>query len=307
MKQVAVISGKGGTGKSSVVASFSALAAPLITADCDVDAANLHLVFDPQVEATMPFKGGFSATIDAEACTHCDRCRELCRFEAISEAHVIDPMACEGCGVCVDNCPESCIGMDQPTAGEWYRSESRFGPLVHARLGIAEENSGKLVAQVREEAQRLSKERDLELILIDGSPGVGCSVISSITGTDLVLVVTEPSVSGLHDMDRVLELARHFKVPAAVLVNKADLNTEISARIQARAEEIGASFIGELPYDTGVTHAMVAGKAVTEMAPSETGAALERAYMRLRALVWPDVDETERENMNDRTNKGDVA
>ncbi len=274
MKELVVISGKGGTGKTSLVASFAALAQGAVLADCDVDAADLHLVLHPETRHSEPFSGGKRAWIDPSLCMASGQCKTLCRFDAVlvdppvapSEIPVyrIDPIACEGCGVCAWFCPEGAIQLDDAINGEWFISDTRHGPMVHAKLGIAEENSGKLVATVREEARKLAEAQKRKLILIDGSPGIGCPVIASITGAHLILIVTEPTVSGLHDLKRVAELARHFAVPAMVSVNKWDLNPEVTQAIEAQAAESGLQLAGRIRYDRGVTQAQVARLSVVE-------------------------------------------
>jgi len=283
MKQLAVISGKGGTGKSSVVAGLAALAAPVVTADCDVDAADLHLIFDPTTTRQGSFASGLLASIDPDLCSGCGRCIELCRFDAIAPDFVVDALACEGCGVCADHCPADAIALTERVAGHWYASQSRFGPLAHARLDPGAENSGRLVARVREEAKTLAGEAGLELILIDGSPGVGCPVISTITGVDLALVVTEPTVAGQHDLARVLDLTAHFRVPTLVAVNKADLHLPTRDAIIEMARARGARWVGDLPYDPAVTRAMVQGRSVPEYGPSPAADALRALWQEVRA------------------------
>lgn len=236
----------------------------MVLADCDVDAADLHLILQPEVLENHSFAGGLTAQIDSTRCAECGQCRELCRFDAISEDLVIDPLSCEGCGVCADNCPEEAISMNQEIAGEWFVSISRFGPLVHAKLGIAQENSGKLVSKVRDRAKEIATEQQRDLIVIDGPPGIGCPVISAITGSDLVLVVTEPTVSGRHDLERVLDLTQHFNIPAAVCINKYDLNEELADKIRNECTSSQSYFVGEVPYDPMVTKAMVSGKTIME-------------------------------------------
>ena len=264
MKELVVISGKGGTGKTSLMAAFAVLAENKVLCDADVDAADLHLLMAPRVQERHEFTGGCEAIIDPEQCTACGLCRELCRFDAITEDFTVDSIGCEGCGVCVDMCPEQAIAFPLKTCGEWYKSETRCGPMVHARLGIAEENSGKLVTLVRQEARKLAEDRNLDLIITDGPPGIGCPVIASIGGATAVLIVAEPTVSGLHDMARVAQLADHFKVPVMVCVNKFDLNPEKTAAIEALAHEHSLSFMGTIPFDPDFTAAMVEGKTLFE-------------------------------------------
>ena len=233
MKELIVISGKGGTGKTSLIAAFASLAENKVLCDADVDAADLHLLMDPHISMRADFKSGHTANIDKSKCTECGLCLDLCQFSAISNEFKINHIDCEGCGVCVYFCPEKAIDFPENSCGEWFVSETRFGPLVHARLGIAEENSGKLVALVRQEARKLAEARGVNLILTDGPPGVGCPVIASMGGASGVLIVAEPSVSGVHDMERVVQLATHFNVPAMVCVNKFDINTKKSRQIDA--------------------------------------------------------------------------
>ena len=273
-KELVVISGKGGTGKTSIVASFAALADRVVLADCDVDAADLHLVLDPTVVRQESFSGGKRARITPDRCTACGKCESVCRFDAIDadgpgNDHVdktfrIDPIACEGCGVCAWFCPEDAIEFAAAVNGEWYVSDTRHGPMVHAKLGIAEENSGKLVSIVRQEAGRLAQQHSLDMVLIDGSPGIGCPVIASITGADLVLIVTEPTLSGLHDLGRVADVARHFGIAGLVCVNKWDLNPEMTMEIERQAEDRGLTVVGRVRYDRAVTDAQIRKQAVVE-------------------------------------------
>ena len=278
MKELVVVSGKGGTGKTSIAASFAVLANRPVIADCDVDASDLHLVLRPKNTRRNKFFGGEKARIMAGHCIACGKCEELCNFGAIyfdgngngrvSRTYRIDPIACEGCGVCVRFCAENAIEFKTVVSGEWMISETRCGPMVHARLGVAAENSGKLVSTVRQEARRIAEEGHHSLIIVDGPPGIGCPVIASVTGASLVLVVTEPTVSGEHDMERVLSLTRHFNVPAAVCVNKWDLNPEMTERIEDKAQRNGARIAGRIRYDRSVTLAQMQERAVVE-----TGAA----------------------------------
>lgn len=264
MKELVVISGKGGTGKTTLLAAFASLSENKVLCDADVDAADLHLIMKPDVIENHDFQGGNEAVINLEKCSSCGICRDLCRYGAISEQYVVDPISCEGCGVCVYFCPMEAVDFPVKTCGEWYRSETRFGPMVHARLGIAEENSGKLVTLVRRESRTLSEKNGLDLILTDGPPGVGCPVIASIGGADAVLIVTEPTVSGEHDMMRVARLAAHFKVKAMVCVNKYDLNPDKTDDIRKLSEENGQVFMGEIPFDPDFTRAMIRGQTIFE-------------------------------------------
>jgi len=264
MKELIVISGKGGTGKTSLIAAFASLAQDKVLCDADVDAADLHLIMDPHVSRRADFKSGRTADIDSSKCTECGRCLELCRFAAISDNFMVNPVDCEGCGVCVYFCPEKAIDFPENICGQWFISDTRFGPLVHARLGIAEENSGKLVTLVRQESRKLAEQKNLNLILTDGPPGVGCPVIASIGGASAVLVVAEPSLSGIHDMQRVVQLANHFKLPAMVCVNKFDLNHDLTWDIENFARDEGIAYLGRIPFDPIFTKAMIQGQTIIE-------------------------------------------
>jgi MinD superfamily P-loop ATPase len=264
VKELVVISGKGGTGKTSLIAAFASLAENNVLCDADVDAADLHLLMDPDIKERHDFKGGGTAIIDKDRCIECGLCRDLCRWSAISEAFIVDDIECEGCGVCVDFCPETAIDFPVKTCGEWFISNTRFGPMVHARLGIAEENSGKLVTLVRQEAKKLAEKNKSDLLITDGPPGVGCPVIASVGGASAVLIVAEPTVSGLHDMERVAQLAAHFKVPVMVCVNKFDLNFDQTESIVKLAKENILNTVGRVPFDPVFTESMVQGQTVLE-------------------------------------------
>jgi MinD superfamily P-loop ATPase len=263
MREIVVLSGKGGTGKTSIVGSLAALAKSKVLADCDVDAADLHLLLKPSVKRENEFWSGQVAQIDEAKCTQCGLCQEVCRFDAIKDYNV-DPIACEGCGFCSHICPEDAIAMKDNMSGHWFISDTKYGPLVHARLGIAQENSGKLVAQVRQEARRIADERGFDYIISDGPPGIGCPVISSLSGASLALMVTEPTLSGIHDLERVLGVSGHFGVPAAVCINKYDLNEENSRRIEDYCKDQGIELAARIPFDNAVTEAIVRGLPVVE-------------------------------------------
>ena len=264
MKELVVISGKGGTGKTSLTAAFASLAKNKIICDADVDAADLHLILHPKIKKCTDFKAGHSAIINTEMCSACGTCRELCQWDAINKSFSVDPIRCEGCGVCVYFCPEKAINFPEKTSGQWFISDTRLGPMVHAALGIAEENSGKLVSLVRQEAKKLADEKKKDLIVTDGPPGIGCPVIATVGGANAVIIVTEPTVSGVHDMERVSELARFFKVPAMVCVNKADINPEKTEEIAEFAMENGLKYLGEIPFDPVFTQSMVNGQTIFE-------------------------------------------
>ena len=298
MKELVVISGKGGTGKTSIVASFAVLAEDVVLADCDVDAADLHLVLEPSVVRREKFLGGSRARIMSGHCTACGKCEELCRCEAVyfdgpgngkvDKTFRVDPLACEGCGVCAWFCAEHAITFVPAVQGEWFVSETRCGPMVHARLGVAAENSGKLVSIVRTHAKQIATERQRDLVLIDGAPGIGCPVIASVTGADLVLVVTEPTLSGLHDLQRVADLTRHFGIETLVCINKYDLNETVSAQIEAEVRRRGLTLAGKVRYDRAVTEAQIQKLSVVEYGRDGVAAAVRRLWATVSdALARP--------------------
>jgi MinD superfamily P-loop ATPase len=289
MKQLVILSGKGGTGKTSVAAALAHLASaemPIVLADADVDAANLGLVLDPNKLEEHKFLGGQVAMIDPDLCQLCGRCFEVCRFEAIvpgDDTYRVDPLACEGCASCVYQCPEEAIHAEEQQAGLWFRSETRFGPLFHAHLFAAQENSGKLVTLVKQHGRLLALDEGRELLIVDGPPGIGCPVISANAGADLALLVTEPTVSGVHDLERILGTVNHFRVPALVLINKADVNPAQTAGIEAFCRAHDIELVGKLPYDTVVTEAMVQGQPVTLYQPEGAmTSALHGVWSRVR-------------------------
>jgi MinD superfamily P-loop ATPase len=304
MRELVVISGKGGTGKTSLVASFAALAGRCVVADADVDAADLHLVLASSPREEEEFVGGSRARILPARCSGCGKCEELCRFGAVSadgapgggaSVFRVDPIACEGCGVCAHFCPEEAIEFRPVVSGRLFVSETRWGPFVHARLGAAQENSGKLVTRVRTRARTVAKERELGLVLCDGAPGVGCPVIASLTGADLVLIVTEPTLSGLHDLERVLELTTHFDARVFVCVNKWDLNEPLATRIESWAAARGIGVLGRIRYDPAVTAAQVAGIPVVQYCEEGAAADVRNVWLALGADIVRDGARTERE------------
>jgi MinD superfamily P-loop ATPase len=299
MKQLVILSGKGGTGKTSVAAAFAHLAIednrPIraILADADVDASNLELVLRPTVLEAHDFMGGGLAVIDPDLCEGCGICADVCRFDAITFAAtthgspVVDPIACDGCAACVYQCPTHAIHMAPQLAGQWFRSDSRYGPLFHAALRPAQENSGKLVTMVKQQARLLALDEGYDLTIIDGPPGIGCPVISAASGADLALIVTEPTAAGIHDLERVLQTTEHFGLPAMVCVNKADLHPEAVARIEAFCRERGIDVAGHIPFDTTVTQAMVQGLPVTayNSGDAKTAQALHQVWTRVLAVL----------------------
>jgi len=264
MKQIVIISGKGGTGKTVITASFAALAKNKVMADCDVDAADLHILLVPSIKERHEFRSGKTAVIDKAGCIECGKCLEVCRFEAVSQDFIVDPIACEGCAFCSFACPVGAIKMEENISGEWFISDTRFGPLVHARLGIAEENSGKLVSLVKKQTKEIAEKNNCDWIIVDGAPGIGCPVIASLSGIDCAVVVTEPTLSGLHDADRVIGVARHFGVLAKLIVNKYDLNIDMTGKIEEYCRDNNIDLIGKIPFDKSVVEAMVEGKTIIE-------------------------------------------
>ncbi|MGD8855636.1 MAG: ATP-binding protein [Chloroflexota bacterium] len=315
MKQLVILSGKGGTGKTSVAAAFAHLLsvheAPFraVIADADVDASNLELVLSPKVLYREEFQGGLFARIDWDICSGCGLCEQVCRFDAIVNSSrpqfrrlavqrgarpdapipdlpIVDIIACDGCAACVYQCPVDAITMHDQTVGEWFRSESRYGPLLHAALRPAQENSGRLVTLVKQQARLLAMDEDYDLVLVDGPPGVGCPVISTTSGADLALIVAEPTAAGVHDMYRVLETTAHFGVPAVVCINKADIFPEGAEEIEAFCREETIQVVGKIPFDTTVTEAMVQGQPITHYDPDASSSqALREVWRTVVALL----------------------
>jgi MinD superfamily P-loop ATPase len=288
MKEIVVLSGKGGTGKTSIVGSLAALAAGKVLADCDVDAADLHLLLKPSVKQDSEFWSGQVADIDPDRCTQCGLCQDLCRFNAI-KVFKVDNVSCEGCGFCSHICPAEAITMRENLAGHLFVSETMYGPLVHARLGIAQENSGKLVAQVRQRASQIAQEQNLDYIISDGPPGTGCPVISSLSGASLALLVTEPTLSGMHDLERVLDVCRHFGVPAMACINKYNINEENTQEIERYCSTGGIAVAAKIPFDNIVTEALVRGVPVVEYSDGNVSLELRR--------LWDSVCETLKEKV----------
>jgi MinD superfamily P-loop ATPase len=292
MKELVVISGKGGTGKTSVVASLASLAKKCVLVDCDVDAADLHLIFEPKVIRSEDFTGGNKARIKPDHCTACGKCEELCRFNAIyfdgpgngrvAKTFCVEATACEGCGVCVDYCADNAIEIVPAICGQWFVSETRCGPMVHAKLGIAAENSGKLVTQIRRTAGEIAKEQNIDLILCDGSPGIGCPVIASLTGASLALFVVEPTVSGVHDFLRVAQLAARLDVPGLLMVNKADLNEQTANELETMASHYRIFPVGRIPYDREVTRSQIARKTVVEASDGPASQAIHAIWAEVQ-------------------------
>jgi len=290
MKEIVVISGKGGTGKTSLTASFAVLGGrDVIVADCDVDAADMHLLLEPDFKVAESFYSGVIAKIDQEACTQCGKCAEICRFDAIPVVdghYFVQPLDCEGCGYCARICPTDAITMEEQNVGEWYISTIKTGStMVHARLGIGAENSGKLVAKVKNEAKRIGEEQKKNLVIVDGSPGIGCPVVSSLSGANFVVLVTEPTVSGIHDLKRVYQLVKKFGIRAGCIINKADLNDSVTAQIQEFLKENDIVHIGNLPYDESFTEAMTQGKTIVEFNKGELYTLIRESWETIKAIV----------------------
>ncbi|MBN1761557.1 MAG: 4Fe-4S binding protein [Methanomicrobia archaeon] len=286
MKQLTVISGKGGTGKTTLVGSFAVLAENKVIADCDVDAPDLHLLLHPEMVTKQEFKGLKVAVMDKSLCSECGTCAETCRFNAIDvteeATYTVNPARCEGCGACVFTCPQEALSLQERVSGYTYVSTTKYGPMVHAQLNIAEEASGKLVTVVRELAREIAEREGSDLILIDGAPGIGCPVIASLTGVDLALIVTEPTMSGLHDLKRILDVVAHFGVKPTVCINKYDINEENSTRITEFCRQRGVEIVGNIPYDPVVTEAMVAGMPVVEFSEGVVSNAIRDIWERIQ-------------------------
>ncbi len=268
MKQLTVLSGKGGTGKTTITAAFAVLAKNAVVADCDVDAPDLHMLLHPEVMETREFRGSKVAVIDKTKCTNCGLCKENCRFDAITGDLQVEAIACEGCGVCAHVCPVGAITLTERVSGSSYISKTQYGFMAHALLNPGESNSGKLVTLVRQNAKILAKKENRDLIIIDGSPGIGCPVIASVTGVDAALVVTEPTLSGIHDLERVVQLLNHFKVTPFVCVNMYDVNTDNTNKILTYCKDNSIDVVGLVPFSSEVTKAMVNGKTIIENFPA---------------------------------------
>jgi len=282
MKQIVVISGKGGTGKTVLTASFASLADNKVMVDCDVDAADLHLLLKPEIKERYEFRSGVTARIDKDICEECGECISVCRFDAIREDFTVDPVSCEGCAVCSRICPAGAIFMEENISGEWYISETRYGPLVHARLGIAEENSGKLVAKVRGIAKDIADKGGKDYVIVDGPPGIGCPVIAALTGADLALIVTEPTISGMHDMERVTQVSRHFGIPTKLVINKYDLNPGNSETIKQICEQHGVEVIAQLPFSRSVAESIVEGIPLVEFSGNGISHDIAQLWERIK-------------------------
>ena len=278
MRQILFLSGKGGTGKTSLAAAFAVLAENTILADCDVDAANFHLLLDPRVIDTGDFVGSKQAVRDASLCTQCGRCQEVCRFNAVLENFEIDPYLCEGCGACATACPTNAIALEPRVSGRWFNAETSWGPLASAELLPGEETSGKLVMEVKRNMQTLVESSAPEWAIVDGSPGIGCPVIASVSGVDAVILVTEPTLSGMHDLERILDVVNHFRIPSYLVINKADLSADLTERLERFASEKALPVLGHIPYDRAVTDHLIEGRSVVEDEESPAGVAMRNVF-----------------------------
>ncbi|MGQ9672250.1 MAG: ATP-binding protein [Candidatus Aminicenantales bacterium] len=289
MKQLVIISGKGGTGKTVVSAALATLVQNKVVADCDVDAANLYLLLHPEVQEEHSFSGGKKARVDVEKCIGCGNCLEVCRFLAISGGGdgkiAIDPISCEGCGICSLVCPVDAIVMEKSISGKWFVSSTKYGPFVHARLGMGEENSGKLVTEVRKKAKEIAEKSGFDFVIVDGPPGIGCPVIASLSGTDLALVVTEPTLSGIQDMERVMRVAAHFRTKVACCINKFDLNLRMARQIEEWCDENSVPLVGKIPFEEAVTLSLVQGLPITEFSDNPVSEEINKVWPRLVSLL----------------------
>ena len=285
MKQILFLSGKGGTGKTSLAAAFAVLAEDRILADCDVDAANLHLLLQPDVFADGDFEGAKGATRDAAACIGCGRCKDVCRFNAIDADFTIDPYLCEGCGACETVCPTDAIVLEPQVSGRWFNANTRWGLLASAELLPGEETSGKLVMQVKKNMQTMAETANPTWAIVDGSPGIGCPVIASVSGVDVVVLVTEPSLSGMHDLKRILGVVNHFRVPSFLVINKADLSADVTRQLQQFALDNHLTVLGTIPYDPAVTACLLEGRSVVTEQDSPAGTAMRDIFNRFMEAI----------------------
>jgi len=289
MKQIAIISGKGGTGKTVISAALATLVEDKVMVDGDVDAANLYLLLSPEIQQEGFYSGGKKASVDLDRCSGCRICLSVCRFSAIEPAEDgkirIDPISCEGCGVCTHFCPTGAITMEKNIAGRWFISSTKYGPFVHARLGVGEENSGKLVSEVRKKAKQVAENNGLNYVIIDGPPGIGCPVIAALSGVNLALIVTEPTLSGIHDMERVIQVARHFGARVACALNKFDLNVKISAEVEKWCQANSVPVVARIPFSEAVVHSVVSGKPITETGDNTVAIEIKRMRAKILELI----------------------
>lgn len=309
MVEIVILSGKGGTGKTSLTAAFAHLASNHVICDLDVDAPDLHLILRPENIRREAFFAGHKAMIIEEKCENCSICAQMCRYGAVTENAeypVIDQIKCEGCKVCVFFCPSNAIDFCEKQCGDWFRSDTRFGPMIHAQLFAAEENSGRLVALLREKAKESARQKELDLILSDGPPGIGCPVISSLSGASVAVLVTEPTPSGRHDLERVADLCAHFRVPAGVIINKSDLNRAQAESIEKFCDKHGLMLLGRLPHDPVITHAMINAQAVTEYDQGEFSGQVAEIWNEIKVLSGYESNKLMHDNMKQQQMKSEV-
>ena len=285
MKEMVVISGKGGTGKTVLTASLAVLAKNACFADCDVDAADLHLLLKPEIKEKHEFRSGKTAKVNKKLCQECGECIAVCRFDAINEDFTVDPISCEGCAVCSLVCPAEAIKMEENLSGEWYISDTKYGPLVHAKLGIAEENSGKLVTLVRQNAKRIAEEKNKDYVIIDGPPGIGCPVIASLANVKLALIVTEPTLSGIHDMERVADVTKHFGIHSKVVINKYDINLKNTQDINKICQGRNIEVLAKLPYSKDVIKSLVNGLPVVEFCNNRITKEISNLWKKIQPFI----------------------
>ena len=287
MREITILSGKGGAGKTSVAAAFASLAKNVVFCDNDVDAADLHLILHPEIKETHEFDSGTIAKINPESCTNCGLCEEHCRFDAIHPNTTgmpeVNPFQCEGCRLCERICPVDAITSVQNNNNHWFVSDTRFGPMVHARMGAGEENSGRLVTEIRKKAKEIATDKKAGVIISDGPPGIGCPAIASVTGTDMVLLVVEPSRSGMHDAKRLYELVKSFNIPVVALINKFDINLEITAEIGAFLDENKIPLLGKIPFDPQLVESMVKEQTIVEYSPDSN---MSREF----GMIWQKIE-----------------
>ena len=292
MKELVIVSGKGGTGKTSISAALAFLAPQKVLVDCDVDAANFHLISGASIRETHEFKAGFEPHIDEKSCSHCGKCTDLCHFGAITSGIVTAPLNCEGCGVCAFNCPEHAIDMQEKAAGHWFVSDTRLGRLIHAELGLAVENSGKLVSKVRQEAKKLAESEKLPLVIIDGPPGIGCPAIAALSGASYALAVIEPSLSSMHDLERLADLVAHFQLPMGVCINKSTLNQDNIQAIIAWCQTKNIPVFAQIPYSNAFRTAVQSGKTVFDLELNDAQEPLRELWKNLAEVLEIPAEET---------------
>ena len=292
MFELVVASGKGGTGKTSLTGALAEVVGPAVLVDCDVDAADLHLVIPHEVQEEHDFSSSYRAVINSNGCNACGVCMESCRFGAIMQTDdpdlqfgvrfSVNPPACEGCNLCVHLCPTQTIHLEKVISGQWYQSECVNGPFFHARLGIAQSNSGRLVSLLRQQAKEVACKNGLDTVIVDGPPGIGCPAIASLTGSSYLLIVTEPSLSAIHDMERLADLANHFEIPVGICLNKFDISNEISEKVERFAADRHLTLHARIPYDQSFTKAQLQGRSYVSCASAEGVGMIRKLWQSIR-------------------------